>query len=77
MVNLFSILTSVVLIYTILCFIRVMLSWFPGVEYSRFGAVLSQICDPYLNIFRRFRFLRFSAFDFTPAIALCVLMALQ
>ena len=35
------------------------------------------MCDPYLNIFRRFRFLRFSSFDFTPAIALCVLMALQ
>ena len=54
-----------------------MLTWFPGAEYSKFGQVLSQMCDPYLNLFRRFRFLRFSSFDFTPAIALCVLMALQ
>ncbi len=75
--NIFSILASVVSIYTILCFVRVMLSWFPGAEYSRFGQVLCQMCDPYLDIFRRFRFLRFSSFDFTPAIALCVLMALQ
>ena len=75
--NIFSILASVVSIYTLLCFVRVMLSWFPGAEYSRFGQVLCQMCDPYLNIFRRFRFLRFSSFDFTPAIALCVLMALQ
>ena len=75
--NIFSILASVVSIYTILCFIRVMLSWFPGAEFSRFGQVLCQMCDPYLNIFRRFRFLRFSSFDFTPAIALCVLMASQ
>ena len=75
--NIFSILASVVSIYTLLCFVRVMLSWFPGAEYSRFGQVLRQMCDPYLDIFRRFRFLRFSSFDFTPAIALCVLMALQ
>ena len=77
MVNVFSVLASVVSIYTLLCFIRVMLSWFPGAEYSKFGQVLSQMCDPYLDIFRRFRFLRFSSFDFTPAIALCILMAAQ
>ena len=75
--NIFSILSSVVSIYTLLCLVRVMLSWFPGAEYSRFGQVLRQMCDPYLDIFRRFRFLRFSSFDFTPAIGLCVLMALQ
>lgn len=75
--GIFSVLASVVSIYTILCFVRVMLSWFPGAEYSKFGMVLRQMCDPYLDVFRRFRFLRFSSFDFTPAIALCVLMALQ
>lgn len=75
--NIFSILSSVVSIYTLLCIVRVVLSWFPGAEYSKFGLVLRQMCDPYLDIFRRFRFLRFSSFDFTPAIALCVLMALQ
>ena len=75
--SIFSILASVVSIYTILCFVRVMLTWFPGAEYSKFGQILCQICDPYLDIFRRFRFLRFSSFDFTPAIALCVLMAAQ
>ena len=73
----FSVLVSVVSIYMLLCFVRVMLTWFPGAEYSKFGQILSQMCDPYLNIFRRFRFLRFSSFDFTPAIALCVLMAAQ
>ena len=75
--NIFSILASVVSIDTLLCLVRVMLSWFPGAEYSRFGQILRQMCDPYLDIFRRFRFLRFSSFDFTPAIGLCVLMALQ
>ena len=75
--GIFSVLALVVSIYILLCFIRVMLSWFPEVEYSKFGQILSQMCDPYLDIFRRFRFLRFSSFDFTPAIALCVLMAIQ
>ena len=74
---LFSVLASVASIYILLCFVRVMLSWFPGAEYSKFGQVLAQMCDPYLNLFRRLRFLRFSSFDFTPAIALCVLMAAQ
>ena len=77
MTNIFSLLAAIISIYTILCFIRVVLTWFPGAEYSGFGRVLSQLCDPYLNIFRRFTFLRFSSFDFTPAIALCVLMAVQ
>ena len=73
----FSVLASVVSIYMLLCFVRVMLSWFPGAEYSKFGMILRQMCDPYLDIFRRLRFLRFSSFDFTPAIGLCVLMAVQ
>lgn len=75
--TIFSILASLVSIYSVLCFVRVMLSWFPGAEYSKFGRILRQLCDPYLDIFRRFRFLRFASFDFTPAIALCVLMAAQ
>lgn len=73
----FSVLASVASIYMFLCFVRVMLSWFPGAEYSKFGMILRQMCDPYLDIFRRFSFLRFSSFDLTPAIGLCVLMALQ
>lgn len=77
MINIFAVLSSVVSIYILLCFVRVMLTWFPGAEYSKIGRILSQMCDPYLNIFRRFRFLRFSSFDFTPAIAICVLMASQ
>ena len=75
--HLFSILATVISVYTLLCFVRVMLTWFPGAEYSKFGQILSQLCDPYLNLFRRFSFFRFSSFDFTPAIALCILMALQ
>lgn len=73
--QLFRILSALISLYAIICFIRVILTWFPGAEYSGFGKFLSSICDPYLNLFRKLSFLRFSAFDFSPAVALCVLFA--
>jgi YggT family protein len=40
-------------IYSILLFIRILLTWFPNVDWSSPPfAALSQITDPYLNIFR-------------------------
>lgn len=75
MFSIFRLLAGVISIYTLLCFIRIMLTWFPGAQYSTFGRILCQICDPYLNLFRNLTWFRFSMFDFTPAIALCVLMA--
>ena len=40
-------------IYLILLFIRVLLSWFPNVNWMNPPfSVLSQLTDPYLNIFR-------------------------
>lgn len=74
--SIFKILSLAVILYTFMCFIRIFLSWFPGGLYSPFGHFLAQVCDPYLNKFR-FRFLRFSAFDFSPAVALFVLFALS
>ena len=76
MIQLFKLLSLVVIVYTFMCFIRIFLSWFPGGLYSPFGRFLTQACDPYLNKFR-FRFLKFSAFDFSPAVALCVLFVLS
>lgn len=75
--QIFSVLSAACSLYMLLCFIRVMLTWFPGAQYSGFGRFLSSLCDPFLNLFRGLRFLRFSAFDFSPAIALCVLIALS
>ncbi|MBQ3669940.1 MAG: YggT family protein [Treponema sp.] len=72
----FKILSLAVIIYTFMCFIRIFLSWFPGGLYSPLGRFLTQTCDPYLNKFH-FRFLRFSAFDFSPAVALCVLFVVS
>ena len=68
---------SLVSIYAMLCFARIFLTWIPDLAYSQVGRVLSSICDPYLNLFRRLRFLRFASFDFSPTIALCVLIGIS
>jgi len=49
---------SLFLVYIILIFIRVLLSWIPRMPYNRaLHAVVEfvhQVTDPYLNLFRRF-----------------------
>lgn len=46
-------LASFLQIYLILLFIRVLLSWFPNIDWlSPPFSILSQLTDPYLNIFR-------------------------
>jgi YggT family protein len=45
------------IVYIILIFIRVLLSWIPRMPYNRWLAAsvdfVHQVTDPYLNIFRR------------------------
>jgi YggT family protein len=42
-------------IYTVLLIIRILLSWFPNVDwFNPPFSVLSQLTDPYLNLFRAF-----------------------
>ncbi|MEH1925709.1 YggT family protein [Nostoc sp.] len=46
-------LSSFIQIYTVLLIIRVLLTWFPNINwYNQPFATLSQITDPYLNLFR-------------------------
>ena len=46
------------LVYLILIFIRILLSWIPRLPYNRYlrGVVgfVEEVTDPYLNLFRRF-----------------------
>lgn len=59
--------------YLFLCFIRILLSWVPTAAYSSFGRMLSSICDPYLNWFKRFAFTRIGMVDFSPILSLGIL----
>lgn len=73
MTALFQIITTAITIYSFLCFIRIILTWIPNLSYSRFGQMLSSICDPYLNLFRKLP-LRIGGLDFSPMIAFGILM---
>ncbi|MBD5409014.1 MAG: YggT family protein [Treponema sp.] len=63
-------------LYVILCFIRIILTWFPQVEYSVVGKFFSTLCDPYLNLFRRLP-LRIGLIDFSPMISIGLLSLLS
>ncbi|WP_338151837.1 YggT family protein [Enterococcus cecorum] len=63
---------DVVYLYTTLLVIYALLSWFPGGYQSKFGQLLSKICEPYLSIFDRVK-LQFGPVDFTILFAVLVL----
>lgn len=66
--------SAVITVYMILIFIRVLLTWFQGPSMGRPFIMLASVTDPYLNWFRRLRFLRTDRIDFSPIIALIVLV---
>jgi len=60
-------------IYMVLMFVRILLSWFPNINwYDPPFSVLSQLTDPYLNLFRSF-IPPLGGMDFSPIIAIFVL----
>jgi YggT family protein len=72
---------TLVLVYLVLIFIRIIMSWIPRIPYNRvLNAVLtfvSDVTDPYLNLFRRFiPPLRMGpgALDLSPIVATFVLL---
>jgi YggT family protein len=77
MASIFNVLSTIVTLYSLACFIRVIITWFPSVSYSAFGRFLSSICDPYLNVFKNIRFLRTSTLDFSPILALGILVGVS
>ena len=51
--SIFGVLSDTLRIYSLLLLIRVLLTWFPSIDWS--NSILSALCsitDPYLNIFR-------------------------
>jgi YggT family protein len=50
-------LRTLMLVYLILIFIRILMSWIPRMPYNRYLAAflkfVSDVTDPYLNLFRR------------------------
>jgi YggT family protein len=66
-------LASFLNIYLLLIFIRILLTWFPTVEWmNQIASFLSPITDPYLNVFRSF-IPPLGGMDLSPILAIIVL----
>ena len=51
--EIFGVLGQTLSIYSIILIIRILLTWFPGIDWSNSVlSALTSITDPYLNIFR-------------------------
>ena len=72
---------TLAIVYVVLIFIRILMSWFPRIPYNRWLNVFLDFVisttDPYLNLFRRFMpLVRIGpgAIDLSPMIATIVLL---
>jgi YggT family protein len=66
-------LVTFITIYTYLLIFRVLLTWFPNIDwYSQPFAALSQLTDPYLNVFRSF-IPPLGGIDISPILAIILL----
>lgn len=72
-----SLLSAIIIIYTILCLIAIFITWIPGAKFTKFGKFISAITDPYLRLFSRRGWLRFGNIDFSPIIAIAILSVLS
>ena len=73
---LFNTLATFITIYSSLLIIRVLLTWFPQINwYNQPFAALSQITDPYLNLFRSI-IPPLGGMDFSPMVAIILLQFL-
>jgi YggT family protein len=71
---------TLVLVYSILIFLRILLSWVPRIPYNRAlsaaVAFVTDVVDPYLNLFRRILpplKIGPGALDLSPIVGLIVL----
>ena len=68
-----SVIAGVLSLYTLLCFIYILMSWFPGARFTKFGHFMTTICEPYMSLFRKMSFLRIGNIDFSPIVSIGLL----
>jgi len=73
----FSLLSTVLSIYSLLLIARIILTWFSGSRQSGVAVFLARIVDPYLDWWRQRLNLRVGFLDLSPLIAIAALSALQ
>lgn len=70
---LFNAISAVLTLYMFVIVFRILMSWFPGRDFGKPGLILHRATDPYLNFFRRARFMRIGYVDLSPILAITVL----
>lgn len=72
---------TLILVYLVLIFVRIIMSWVPRMPYNRYLAAflkfVSDVTDPYLNLFRRILppvRMGPGALDLSPIVATFVLL---
>jgi YggT family protein len=75
---------TLAIVYLVLIFIRILTSWIPRMPYNRYLSAflqfVSDVTDPYLNLFRRFiPMVRMGpgALDLSPIVASIVLIVVS
>ena len=79
MVMFFNILVRLVDLYTFIIFVYVLMSWIPvkrGV-LADIEAALAKLCDPYLDLFRRFIPPIGGMVDISPIVAIIALQIIE
>lgn len=74
MVPVLRVISSVLSVYMLLLFVRILLSWFSGPAGGKAVELLHRVTEPYLRIFRNLKFLHTSRVDFSPVAALITLV---
>lgn len=72
MLILIDIIGRAVEIYSYALIIYIFMSWIPNARETKFGEILAMICEPYLEIFRRF-IPPLGMIDFSPIVAILAL----
>ena len=74
---LLNVVTTFIGIYTLLLVIRVLLTWFPNINwFDPPFSILSQLTDPYLNLFRSI-IPPLGGMDFSPMLAIILLQVVS
>ncbi|MFS0562670.1 YggT family protein [Terribacillus sp. 179-K 1B1 HS] len=69
---LWSIIQTAFTVYSLALIVYILMSWFPGARQSAFGEILGRICEPYLEVFRRF-IPPLGMIDISPIVGILVL----
>ncbi len=72
--GLLSGLSTLITLYTLMCFARIIFTWIPSLQNTAVSRVLSSICDPYLHLFKGIKILRFHNMDFSPILSIGILV---